>query len=144
MFCQRESQGVLTQCHDHAVSHKDDDTENEDEEGWGCPRPRVPSHHWSWDEVDIWWGRAGSGRAHGQADWDLGCQFGAAKGSTMGIPNWVLRGSRNPNSRDQVNLPLRESWQMSGRSKASGPTGSEYVHSFNNIGQGAPTRQPLF
>lgn len=52
------------------------------------------------------------------------CPLMGAEGSIMGISNWVLRGSRNPNSRDQVSEV---------GAKAQDLTGSEYVHSFDNV-----------
>lgn len=112
---------------------QDNDIENEDEEGWGRMSQVEGAQPSS---VMGWCGHLAAAEPMGKLVGTGGvqwCHLGGAEGSIMGIPNWVLRRSRNPNSRDQVNLPPA-SWQVSkAGAKAQGLTGSEYVHSFNNI-----------
>lgn len=99
--------------------------------GRGCPA--IISHGMVWTSGET---RLAAAEPMGKlvGTWGVQwCHLGEAERSIMGIPNWVLRRSRNPNSRDQVNLPPA-SWQVSkAGAKAQGLTGSEYVHSFNNI-----------
>lgn len=140
MFYQRESQGFLhsvTQCRHHLGPHKDDDTENEDEEGWRrMSQAESAQSPPGLGRVGVQWARAGSGRAHGQAGWDLGVQW---------YPLQESRGVNNENHSSVLKAwgieeakilisGVTESLQMSvTETNAQSPTGSEYVHSFNNI-----------